>query len=140
MAAWWTRPAPYGTIGAFLKIARGGGHISLYGDGCQRRTVTHVADLVAQVIGLGEVEAAANGIFNVGGEAFSLKELAERIARRFGGGRRPPRLAGCRSAAGVWQYRVRRQKDQAGSVLSAPGLVRGLGGFDPVGINGQPSR
>ena len=77
-------PGSYGTIGAFLKIARKGDPICIFGDGCQRRTVTHMADLVAQVIGLAESEAASNDIFNIGGEPFRLRELAECIARRYG--------------------------------------------------------
>jgi UDP-glucose 4-epimerase len=77
-------PQSYGTIGAFLKTARSGAPITLFGDGNQCRTVTHMRDLVAQIVGVAEAGAGANEVFNVGGEAFSLKELASLIARRYG--------------------------------------------------------
>ena len=74
----------YGTIGFFLKQAEMGGPITLYGDGSVRRTFTHVADICRIVHRLVEVQSV--GIFNVGGNTYSLREVAELIAASNGGG------------------------------------------------------
>lgn len=72
----------YGTIGFFLKQAEQGGPISLYGDGTQRRTFTHVRDVCVAVMHL--MRNGANGIFNVGGGNYSLVEVARLIAQKKG--------------------------------------------------------
>ena len=72
----------YGTIGFFLKQATAGGPITLYGDGSQRRTFTHVRDVCVAVTHL--MRADANGIFNVGGGNYSLFEVARLIAQKKG--------------------------------------------------------
>ena len=72
----------YGTIGFFLKQANAGGPITLYGDGTQRRTFTHVRDVCAAVTHL--MRNDANGIFNVGGGNYSLAEVARLIAQKKG--------------------------------------------------------
>ena len=72
----------YGTIGFFLKQAEQGGPITLYGDGIQRRTFTHVRDFCAAVTHL--MRNDANGIFNVGGGNYSLVEVARLIAQKKG--------------------------------------------------------
>lgn len=71
----------YGTVGLFFRQAKDG-TITLYGDGSQRRTFTHVADfcrIVAEMAANGET-----GVFNVGGESRSLMEVAQAIADRTG--------------------------------------------------------
>jgi UDP-glucose 4-epimerase len=58
--------------------------ITLFGDGSQRRTFSHVDDICAQIeacIGLPETNAQ---IYNIAGEAFSLQQVAGWIAERFG--------------------------------------------------------
>ena len=72
----------YGTIGFFLKQAEQGGPITLYGDGSQRRTFTHVRDVCAAVTHL--MRSDVNGIFNVGGGNYSLVEVARLIAQKKG--------------------------------------------------------
>jgi UDP-glucose 4-epimerase len=70
----------FGTIGFFLKMAQEQGKITLYGDGQARRTFTHIKDLCNQVIAIALESAWENGIFNIAGETWSLKEAAHLIA------------------------------------------------------------
>ncbi len=70
----------YGTIGFFLKQAEAGGPITLYGDGSLRRTFTHVADICLAVERL--IRSDATGIFNIGGQDFSLLDSAKIVAQR----------------------------------------------------------
>ena len=73
----------YGTIGFFLRMARAGKPITLFGDGSQRRTFTHVQDLGRQVIGAGLDPVCRCACLNVAGEDYSLREVADLIARRY---------------------------------------------------------
>ncbi len=70
----------YGTIGAFLNRAKSGGAITLYGDGEIKRTLTHVVSVCQQITDSMILPASDNCTFNILGETFSLKELAEKIA------------------------------------------------------------
>ncbi len=70
----------YGTIGFFLKQATTGGPITLYGDGSIKRTFTHVADICEVIYRLTRIRSS--GIFNVGGHDYSLRDVAELIAKR----------------------------------------------------------
>lgn len=72
----------YGTLGFMMKQAAAG-QITLYGTGEQKRTFTHVKDICRSVLALME-HPAAEGIFNMGGEHFSLREVAIKIATRYG--------------------------------------------------------
>lgn len=74
----------FGTIGFFIKQARAGKDITLYGGGNVKRTFTHMEDLCYQIIE-GAFNDNSNGkIYNVGGETLSLKEAAEIIAAKYG--------------------------------------------------------
>ncbi len=73
----------YGTIGSFFRQARQAGTIRLFGDGSLRRTFTHVEDICGQIIGSCCHERSANQVYNIGGEEFSLKEIAMRIAIKY---------------------------------------------------------
>jgi UDP-glucose 4-epimerase len=73
----------YGTVGFFLSRASRGEPINLYGDGSQKRTLTHVEDICYQVASLLDKEESVNNIFNIAGETFSLYELASLIGARF---------------------------------------------------------
>ena len=68
----------YGTIGFMLKQAATG-KIILYGDGSQRRTFTHVVDICRAVRHMAS-HRECTGVFNVGGAAYSLREIADMIA------------------------------------------------------------
>ncbi|MEI7596462.1 MAG: NAD(P)-dependent oxidoreductase [Bacteroidota bacterium] len=70
----------YGTIGSFITRASKGENITLYGDGNLKRTFTNVKDFVDIVYQSIINPNTNNSIFNIGGETFSLKEVASKIA------------------------------------------------------------
>lgn len=77
-------PFAYGTTGAFIRMAREQKAITLFGDGSPRRTFSHMHDICAQIeacTGLPETNAK---IYNIAGEAYSLRQVAGWIAERFG--------------------------------------------------------
>ena len=69
----------------FVAAALKGEPLTVFGDGTQKRTFTHVADIVRPMIDLMETEYRGN-IYNVGNPAnlCSIKELAERVVRLAG--------------------------------------------------------
>lgn len=71
---------PYGFVNAMLERARSGGPLTLYGQGEPRRTFTHMEDVVEQLYAGALHPQTLNGTFNVGGEDFSLLEVAQRLA------------------------------------------------------------
>ena len=74
----------YGTVGFFIKQAKAGNDISLYGGGTIKRTFTHMQDLCLQVVE-GAIHPDSNGeIYNVGGETLSLYDAATSIAKKYG--------------------------------------------------------
>lgn len=74
----------FGTVGFFIKQARAGKNITLYGGGSIKRTFTHMEDLCFQIIE-GAFHSESNGqIYNVGGELLSLNDAAKIIARKYG--------------------------------------------------------
>lgn len=74
----------YGTIGAFLNRAKSGQDITLYGDGEIKRTLTHIMSICQQITNSMLLKESDNQVFNISGEKFSLKELAEKIASVYG--------------------------------------------------------
>lgn len=70
----------YGTVGAFLNRAKKRETITLYGDGSIKRTLTHVMSVCQQIVDSMVLSDSDNQTYNVTGETFSLKELAEKIA------------------------------------------------------------
>jgi UDP-glucose 4-epimerase len=74
----------FGTVGFFIKQAKLGNDITLYGGGTIKRTFTHIEDLCYQIVE-GAFNPNSNGeIYNIGGETLSLREAAEIVARKFG--------------------------------------------------------
>lgn len=74
----------FGTVGFFIKQAKSGKDITLYGGGTIKRTFTHMEDLCRQVVE-GAFHSDSNGeIYNVGGETLSLHDAAEIIANKYG--------------------------------------------------------
>lgn len=74
----------FGTVGFFIKQAKAGKNITLYGGGTIKRTFTHIEDLCYQLIN-GAFNENSNGeIYNVGGETLSLHDAAEIIAKKYG--------------------------------------------------------
>lgn len=73
----------FGTVGFFIKQAKSGNDITLYGGGDVKRTFTHMEDLCYQIV-KGAFNPNSNGeIYNIGGETLSLKEAAEIIAEKY---------------------------------------------------------
>lgn len=74
----------FGTVGFFIKQAKAGNNIRLYGGGSIKRTFTHMEDLCYQIIE-GAFRSESNGeTYNVGGETLSLYDAAEIIAKKYG--------------------------------------------------------
>lgn len=74
----------FGTVGFFIKQAKAGNDITLYGGGTIKRTFTHMEDLCYQIVE-GAMKEESNGqIYNVGGETLSLRQAAEIVANKFG--------------------------------------------------------
>ncbi len=74
----------FGTVGFFIKQAKAGKDITLYGNGSIKRTFTHMEDLCYQIVE-GAMKKESNGqIYNVGGETLSLRQAAEIVANKFG--------------------------------------------------------
>ncbi len=74
----------FGTVGFFIKQAKAGKEITLYGGGTIKRTFTHMEDLCFQIIE-GAFCPESNGqIYNIGGETLSLHDAAEIIAQKYG--------------------------------------------------------
>lgn len=81
-----TNQRGYGSvIGRFLEQALTGRPITVYGDGQQRRSFTHVDDAVAGTILAGTVPAAAGQVFNIGAtDELTIAELADRVIAAVG--------------------------------------------------------
>lgn len=74
----------YGTLEFMLKKATSGEDITLFGDGKQRRTFTYMKDLCEVLWQAGISEECLNDVYNVGGEDYSLLEVAEMVAAKYG--------------------------------------------------------
>ena len=74
----------FGTIGFFIKQAKAGKDITLYGGGTIQRTFTHMEDLCRQVIEGAFCHESNGEIYNIGGETLSLHDAAEIIAKKYG--------------------------------------------------------
>lgn len=73
----------YGTAEFFLSKAEQGEDITLYGDGSQRRTLTYMGDLCDALIQGAESEQLENDVYNIGGEDYSLDEMAKLIGKYY---------------------------------------------------------
>ncbi len=73
----------YGTVDFMLKRAKNGQNITLYGDGTPRRTVTYIEDLCNVLIAGAKNDHCDNNIYNIGGEDYSLREMALLIAKKY---------------------------------------------------------
>ena len=76
----------YGTAEFMLGKAQKKENICLYGDGSVRRTLTYMGDLCDILIDGGMNADCENTVYNIGGEDYSLKEMAELIAKRYNDG------------------------------------------------------
>lgn len=73
----------YGTAEFMLKKALAGENISLYGQGEVRRTLVNIRDL-CEVLYLGAItKDCLNDVYNIGGEDYSLYEMAKAISEKY---------------------------------------------------------
>lgn len=73
----------YGTAEFMISKASKGDNISLYGDGSVRRTLTYMGDICKVLIKGAFSDDCLNDVFNIGGEDYSLKEMAILIAKKY---------------------------------------------------------
>lgn len=73
----------YGTAEFMLSKAMAGNNITLYGDGCVRRTITHMHDLCNTLVAGGFSDECINDVYNIGGEDYSLAEMALAISSKY---------------------------------------------------------
>ncbi len=73
----------YGTAEFMLKKATAGEDISLYGDGSVRRTLTYMGDLCDLLYLAGISSEVENDAYNIGGEDYSLLEMAKLIGEKY---------------------------------------------------------
>lgn len=76
----------YGTAEFMLSKAAKGNNITIYGDGSVRRTLIYMGDLCETMISGALSEECKNDVYNIGGENYSLKEMSELIAKKYGVG------------------------------------------------------
>ena len=70
----------YGTIGLLLSQAKSGS-ITLFGEGTQKRTFTHIEYILEILLEAGANSEIINNIYNLSGENFSLIEIANIISK-----------------------------------------------------------
>ena len=73
----------YGTADFMISQAKNNKNIVLYGTGEARRTLTYIEDLCNVLIDGAFSPKCENDIFNIGGEDFSLREMAELISKKY---------------------------------------------------------
>ncbi|MBP1644446.1 MAG: NAD-dependent epimerase/dehydratase family protein [Bacteroidetes bacterium] len=73
----------FGTIGFFIKQAKSGKNINLYGNGSIKRTFTYINDLIFQIVEASILSESKNEIYNIGGITLSLKQAAEIVSLHF---------------------------------------------------------
>ncbi len=77
-----------GFIAWFIRQAVDGGRLELFGEGCQRRDLNYVDDVVEALLLAGADERCEGEVFNLGGdEPVMLSELAEELIAITGRGR-----------------------------------------------------
>ncbi len=73
----------YGTAEFMLGKAQNGKDITLYGDGLQRRSITYIEDLCETFYKAALSNDCLNDVFNIGGEDYSLQQIANLIAAKY---------------------------------------------------------
>lgn len=76
----------YGTAEFFIGKAKQGENISLYGRGEVRRTITYIGDICHTIIMGALTDKCMNNVYNIGGEDYSLNDMAAEIAAKYGVG------------------------------------------------------
>lgn len=73
----------FGTVGFFLSKASKGDNITLYGDGSQKRTFSHVKNICKILWYSAPSDKILNNVYNISGESLSLLEAAKVVADKF---------------------------------------------------------
>lgn len=73
-----------GTLAQMRKSLKESGRIVIFGDGEQRRTFTHVDDVISVLSGVMN-EKVPSGIYNVGGQSLSIVEVAKWLSKKLDG-------------------------------------------------------
>ena len=73
----------YGTCGFMLNKAKNNENITIYGDGSQRRTFTYIGDVADIIYNTALNDRCTNDVYNIGGEDYSLYDVASMIATKF---------------------------------------------------------
>lgn len=73
----------YGTIGFFINQAIAQKKITIYGNGLQKRTFTHVFDIYNQIMNLIKLKSAHNTVYNIYGETYSIKAIASAVSKKY---------------------------------------------------------
>ena len=73
----------YGTLGFFISKAEKKEPITLYGDGGLRRTFTDIKDICNIFILAAQKDTLSNSIYNIGGESYSLLNVAKKVALKY---------------------------------------------------------
>ncbi len=73
----------YGTAEFMLKKAYNGEDITVYGSGETRRTIVHIEDLCEILLRSAFSEECLNETYNVGGEDYSLLEMAKLVSKKY---------------------------------------------------------
>jgi UDP-glucose 4-epimerase len=73
----------FGTLGNFLNQVTKNNTIILYGDGSLKRTFTHIHDICFQIITILGNSRIKNETYNIAGETFSLKKIAQLISLKY---------------------------------------------------------
>jgi UDP-glucose 4-epimerase len=72
-------------VGIFMNQILSGQPMTIFGDGSQQRAFTYVGDIAPVIAGAPFVDAARNGVFNIGAETpYTVNEMAQLVARSLG--------------------------------------------------------
>lgn len=74
----------YGTVGFFMQKALSGEPITVFGDGQCTKTYTYIED-ICKIFHAAIANADINGVYNIGGHDYSLKEVANMVANGYNG-------------------------------------------------------
>ena len=76
----------YGTAEFFIGKAMQGDNITMYGDGEVKRTFTYIGDICRTMLEGALSAGCMNDVYNIGGESYSLREMAFEVAKKYGVG------------------------------------------------------
>jgi UDP-glucose 4-epimerase len=79
------RGTPFGTVAHFVREARAGRDLVIFGNGAQRRSLVHVDDVVDVTLAATRNAQEPFELFNIGGpDELSVSDIAHAVAQTFG--------------------------------------------------------